>query len=94
MAEDEDLQQLVMSYKQTFLGEHGKRVLDHMKVCAKFNIAIVPNNLGRIDVYEVMRQEGMRSVIINIEKMINKKPGESKGIQNERPETIANTSSI
>lgn len=95
MAEDEDLQQLVMSYKQTFLGEHGKRVLDHMKVCAKFNIATVPtDNLGRIDVYEVMRQEGMRSVIINIEKMINKKPGESKGIQNERPETIANTSSI
>lgn len=82
---DSDLQQLVMSYKQTFLGEHGKRVLDHLKICSCFNIAKIPNdNIGRIDPYEVMRQEGMRSVIINIETMLNMKPDEDRGIQNEQ----------
>jgi hypothetical protein len=55
-----------------------------MKACACFNIAKVPiDNLGRIDPYEAMRQEGIRSVIINIEMMLNKDPDETKGIQNE-----------
>ena len=85
MTEDEQAQQLVMDYKETFLSEHGKKVLVHMKKLARFNVATVPNDFtGRIDPLEVMRQEGMRNVIIHIETMLNKKPGESKGIQNEQ----------
>ena len=84
MTEDEQAQQLVIDYKQTFLGEHGVKVLAHMKKLARFNVATVPcDNFGRIDPLEVMRQEGMRNVIIHIETMLNKEPGESKGIQNE-----------
>ena len=85
MDENDEARQLIIDYKQTFLGPHGKRVLEHMKACACFNIAKVPvDNLGRIDPLEVMRQEGMRSVIINIEMMLNTDPDERKGIQNER----------
>ena len=85
MTEDDEARQLVIDYKQTFLDPHGKRVLEHMKACTGFNIAKVPvDNLGRIDPLEVMRQEGMRSVIINIEMMLKTDPDETKGIQNER----------
>jgi hypothetical protein len=84
MTEDEKAQQLVDDYKQTFLSESGMRVLEHMKKLGKFNIAYVPTDtLGRIDPMEVMRYEGSRCIIIHIETMLNKKPGESKGIQNE-----------
>jgi len=85
MNEDQQAQQLVRDYKATFGADAGKRVLAHMKLMAKYNIASVPNdNMGRIDPYEVMRQEGMRSVIIHIETMLRKKPDEVKGIQNEQ----------
>jgi len=84
MTEDEQAQQLVVDYKQTFKSERGGNVLAHMKKLARFNIATVPcDNIGRIDPLEVMRQEGMRNVIVHIETMLNKEPGESKGIQNE-----------
>ena len=55
-----------------------------MKKLAKYNIAYVPAVTGVIDPLEIMRQEGMRSVIIHIEMMLRKKPDEVKGIQNER----------
>jgi hypothetical protein len=85
MTEDEKAQQLVNDYKQTFLSEAGMRVKDHMKKMARFDVVIVPQDVtGRIDALEVMRQEGMRSVIIGIETMLKKKPDESKGIQNEQ----------
>ena len=85
LTEDQQAQQLARDYKETFGTPGGKRVLDHMKILTKFNIAAVPNDFtGRIDSYEVMRQEGMRSVIIHVEMMLRKKPDETKGIQNER----------
>lgn len=85
LTEDQKAQQLARDYKETYGTPGGKRVLDHMKILTKFNIATVPNDhTGRIDPYEVMRQEGMRSVIIHIETMLKKKPDEVKGIQNER----------
>ena len=82
MTEDEKAQQLVIDYKQTFMSEHGQRVLAHIKKLAKFNMAYLPTDtVGRIDPMEVMRYEGSRCVIIHIETMLNKEPGESKGIQ-------------
>ena len=84
LTEDQQAQQLARDYKETFGSEGGKRVLDHMKLLAKYNIAYVPAVTGVIDPLEIMRQEGMRSVIIHIEMYLNKKSDEVKGIQNER----------
>ena len=85
MDENDEARQLIIDYKQTFLSPHGKRVLDHMKACSKYNIAHVPlDSLGRIDVHEVVRNLGLRSSIVNIETMLNTDPDETKGIQNER----------
>ena len=83
--ENDEARQLVIDYKQTYGTPHGKRVLDHMKACACFNIAKVPiDNLGRIDAYEVVRNLGLRSSIVNIEMILNTDPDEKKGIQNEQ----------
>jgi hypothetical protein len=85
MNEDEKARSLALDYKQTYGTDSGKRVYEHMKRMTNFNIGVVPlDNNGKIDPYEVMRQEGMRSVIIGIETMLNKDPDEVKGIQNER----------
>ena len=82
MTEDEKSQQLVIDFKQTFNSERGKKVLEYIKRRTKFNQAPRPcDNLGRIDPFEVMYLEGRRSVIIEIETMLAKEPGESKGIQ-------------
>jgi hypothetical protein len=44
-----------------------------MKKLAGFNNSVVPvDNHGRIDPYEVMRNEGKRAVIVHIEKQLNK----------------------
>ena len=85
MNEDDKARQLVIDYKQTFGTRYGKRVLEHLKLMANFNVAVVPNDHnGKIDALEIMRQEGMRSVIIGIETMLNTDPSEEKGIQNEQ----------
>ncbi len=77
--------QKTIDYKQCFGSEHGKRTLEHLKKLTKFNIAIIPcDNMGRIDPLEVMRQEGMRSVIIHIENMIKADPNQEKGIDDGR----------
>ena len=77
--------QTTIDYQQCFGTEHGKHTLEHLKKMAKFNVAIVPHGMdGKIDVLEVMRQEGMRSVIIHIENQLKKDPNEVKGISNER----------
>lgn len=85
MDENETARSLVLDYKHIYGLDEGKRVLAYMKKMANFDIVVVPlDNLGRIDPYEVMRQEGMRSLIVDIETMLNTDPDEEKGIQNER----------
>ncbi len=77
--------QTIIDHQQCFGTKHGKRTLEHLKRLTRFNIATVPlDSTGRIDPLEVMRQEGMRSVIIHIETMLKKDPDEVKGIENER----------
>lgn len=76
--------QTTIDYQQCFGSEHGKRVLGHLKKLAMFNVAVVPRGAdGKIDALEVMRQEGMRSVIIHIENQLKKDPNEVKGISND-----------
>ena len=82
MTEDEQAQQIVIDFKQTFTGGTGEKVLNYLKKRVRFNQAPRPmDNLGRIDPFEVMFIEGRRSVIIEIETMLAKEPGETKGIQ-------------
>jgi len=72
--------QLIIDYQETFNAESGKRVLADMKKKANYNFAVVPkDNLGHTDIYEVMRNEGKRSVIVHIESMLQKDPNKETG---------------
>ena len=85
MDENQTERSLVLDYKQTYGTDSGKRVLNHMKKMAMFDFVDVPlDNMGRIDPFEVVRQLGLRSAIIEIEIMLKRDPNETKGIQNER----------
>ena len=67
--------QLTQDYKETFNSVHGKRVLDNLMSLAHYNVAFVPKGLdGHVDAYEMCREEGKRSVIVHIERMLNKNP--------------------
>jgi len=70
----DEQKQLLISYNETFNGPHGKRVLKDLRTHSHFNYAIVPkDSTGRIDVSEVLRREGQRSVIIHIIRQMEKK---------------------
>lgn len=74
MDRDDLKKQQIRDYRETFGTEQGIRVLEHMKKCARYNVAYVPkDNLGRVDVNEMMRQDGKRAVIIHIELMLERK---------------------
>lgn len=82
MDRDDKKKQLIHDYRETFGSESGKRVFEHLKQCAKFNVAYLPkDNQGRTDIYEMMRQNGKRAVITHIELMLTKDPYEKKGIK-------------
>ena len=47
--------------------------MEDLKKLARMNKSVVPvDNQGRIDPYEVMRNEGKRAVIVHIEEQLNK----------------------
>ena len=83
MDKDDEKKIKIRAYLDVFGSDNGRIVLKHLKILTKFNWAFVPNTTGNIDPLEVMRQEGMRSVIIHIEMMLKKDPDEKKGITNE-----------
>ena len=81
---DDEHQQMVMDYLNTFESEHGKRVLTHLKKLAKYNVAHVPkDNTGKIDPLAMARNEGQRSVIVHIEVMLAKDLNEERGMKHE-----------
>lgn len=66
--------QKLIDYQETFNGPHGRRVLKDLMKHSNFNYSVVPkDNAGRIDVSEVLRREGQRSVIIHIIRQMEKK---------------------
>jgi hypothetical protein len=82
MDKNDEKKQLIGDYRNTFGSEEGKRVLANLKSGARYNVAMVPKGHdGHIDIHEMMRQEGKRSMIIHIETMLNKDPYEKKGIK-------------
>lgn len=66
--------QKLIDYRETFNGKHGAKVLEDLKKHSNFNYSVVPkDSMGRIDVSEVLRREGQRSVIIHIIRQLEKK---------------------
>ena len=69
----EELRQLVFAYKDCFGTESGKKVIADLKRVFNFELSIIPkDNNGMTDIYEVLRNEGKRSVILHILKVLNK----------------------
>jgi len=69
----EKQKEIVRAYQEIFLNQNGKLVLKDLRKLAKLNVTEVPlDSLGRIDPYEVMRNEGKRAVLVHIEKQLDK----------------------
>ncbi len=65
--------EIALTFQSVFSKPDGMIVLKELKKLAQSDRAIVPlDSLGRIDPYEVMRNEGKRAVIVHIEEQINK----------------------
>lgn len=60
-------------YKECFGTDSGKWVLDDLRRKFNFDLSVIPkDNHGMTDIYEVLRNEGKRSVILHILKCVNK----------------------
>lgn len=69
---EDDFKQLIIDYKETFGGIHGERVLERLsKFCNENEPCIV-----RHDALGTAYNEGARSVILHIRKMLNRSPEE------------------
>jgi len=65
--------ELAKAFQGVFQTQNGELVLKELKKLASFNSTTVPvDSQGRIDPYEVMRNEGKRAVIVHIEKQLTK----------------------
>jgi|TARA_R100000329_G_C7463936_1_gene163404 acyl-CoA-binding protein len=65
----EDLKQLIISYKQVFTSDHGKKVLEDLEKRCSFNATTHVKG----DSHESAFLEGTRSVVLFIKNMLNKK---------------------
>lgn len=84
MTEEEKKQQLINDYLETFTSSHGQRVLDDLRRLSGFDFSIIPTgNDGHTDVYDVMRNEGMRAVVIHILRKIDTKSKEERQTESE-----------
>jgi len=71
MTDEERRTQLVMDYKMTFGSLEGKRVLADLSKLCGLNFVLTPvGNDGHTDPYDVMRNEGKRTVAIHINRMV------------------------
>ncbi len=68
-----------MDFQNTFGSEGGKRVLLALKDRAKSEVVMTPlDNIGRIDICEVMSFNGKRSMITYIDSILAKDPHKIK----------------
>lgn len=66
--------QLIISYKETFGSEHGRRVLENLKKLAGYGSVIWKrDSLGRIDPNDVIMRAAKRTVVEHIINQIEKK---------------------
>lgn len=79
MTEEEIKEQLKIDYLETFTSPHGQRVLEDLRKLSRFDYSVVPTgNDGHVDALDVMRNEGMRAVVIHILRKIEKKKEEKQ----------------
>ncbi len=68
-----------LDFQKTFDADSGKRVRRLLKEFTGYGVAKIPTDSnGRLDPYELARQEGKRSVMCHIEAMLNKDVNEVK----------------
>jgi len=68
-----------LDFQKTFDTDSGKRVRKLLKDFTGFGVAKVPvDESGRLDPYELARQEGKRSVMCHIEALLDKNVNEIK----------------
>ena len=75
MTDEEKSTRLTRAYKRYFGGDdpEGNMILADLKSKAGFDLSIVPLGTDEhIDIYQVMRNEGQRSVIIHILRQVAK----------------------
>ncbi len=71
MTDDEKRIQLVMDYKAAFGSSEGKRVLADLSKLCGLNFVFTPVGTdGHTDPYDVMRHEGMRTVAVHINRIV------------------------
>lgn len=76
---DDKAKQLIMDFQNTFTSEGGKRVLEALKKRANSEVVVMPlDNNGRVDICQVMQNNGMRAIVTYIEGMLAKDPHKEK----------------
>ena len=69
---DADRFSSIQDIQMTFGTPHGERVLARLKKLAGYDAAKVPiGNDGHLDVHELVRNEGQRSVVVHIVRQMN-----------------------
>jgi hypothetical protein len=75
---NEKAQQLVIDYRETFNGSHGKRVLEDLRRHSKIDGYLNIMGNKEIKPYHIAFAEGQRSVLIHIYTKLEKDPYEVK----------------
>jgi len=76
---EEDVWQEIKDFKETFESPEGKRVVERLKRLSNYDYVLVPvDNNGRIDVNQVMFNEGQRSVMVHILRKLKTDLGKPK----------------
>lgn len=84
MTPEEKKEQVVKDYLEVFTSPHGKRVLVDLRRLSHFDFSVIPTgNDGHTDTYDVMRNEGMRAVVIHILRKIEPEPKEERQTESE-----------
>lgn len=81
MTRDEEHNRLILDFQKTFDTDSGKRVLEALRKRARMDVSVIPlDHNGHIDIYQVMRNEGQKAMMIHIDYML------TKSINKERQE--------
>ncbi len=82
MTREEEARKLATNYYELFSSEQGKEVLNDLIKMTKSEMCIVPfDNEGRLDVNQMVRNEGKRAVITYIKGMMSKDVTKDKQIK-------------
>lgn len=79
MNREDEAKQLIIDFGIALTSESGKRVLKALRNRAKSEVVVTPlDAMGRVDIYQVMLNNGQRSLITYIDSMLAKDPNKVK----------------